>query len=280
MEQFLDDFSRYIKDKNISIYRISLIRGNESPVTRELIPCNPCQDSYSCAKAFTLTAIGMLWDEGKLRLEEKITDILAPYCPDSMPERWHEITVDMAIRHHLGLPGGYLDIDCKRVEDYGADFLKNVLSYPIEQPDRYVYTDAAYYILARVVSQRAGVHITEYLWNKLFLPLSFREAAWSCCPMGHAMGATGLYLRSDDMVKLGAVYLNKGSYQGKRIVSEKWVETVLDRGYLQPVGCSGAYGHSGMRGQMILVIPGQNLALAWHGFTSENPKTWAASYFV
>lgn len=279
MEQFLDAFSDYIRKKNINIFRISVIEGDSLPVTREFTQCNPCQDSYSCAKAFTLTAIGMLWDEGKLRLDEYITDILAPFCPENMPRRWRKITVDMAIRHHIGLPGGYLDIDCKRVQDYGEDFLTNVLSYPIDEPDRYVYTDAAYYVLARIVSQRAGMPITDYLWKKLFLPLEFREAAWSCCPMGHAMGATGLYLRSEDLVKLGAVYLNKGSYLGQRIISDKWVDTVLDRGYLQSAGEGGAYGHNGMWGQMVMVIPRKNMAVAWHGFTSDNPKAWVASCF-
>jgi len=279
MERFLEDFSQFIRENNINTFRISLIEGDSLPVTREFVPCNPCQDSYSCAKVFTLTAIGLLWDEGKLRLDEKITDILAPFCPKDMPPRWGEITVDMAIRHHMGLPAGYLDIDCKRVEDYGEDFLANVLSYPIDEPDRYVYTDAAYYVLARVVTQRAGMPITDYLWKKLFLPLRFREAAWSCCPMGHAMGATGLYLRSEDLVKLGAVYMNGGCYMGHRILSREWVDTVLQRGYLQSIGSAGAYGHAGMRGQMLMVLPEQNITVAWHGFSGENPKAWVASYF-
>lgn len=279
MERFLDDFSQHIQQRGINTFRISVIEGNSLPVTREFIHCNPCQDSYSCAKAFTLTAIGMLHDAGKLSLDEKITDILAPYCVDNMSERWNKITVDMAIRHHMGLPGGYLDIDCKKVEDYGEDFLANVFSFPIEEPDSYIYTDAAYYVLARVVTQRAGMPIEDYLWKKLFLPLQFREVAWSCCPKGYAMGATGLYLRSEDLVKLGAVYLNGGSYMGHQIVSEAWVNTVLQRGYLQTIGSAGAYGHAGMRGQMVMILPEQRLAVAWHGFSSENPKTWVASYF-
>jgi len=63
--------------------------------------------------------------------------------------------------------------------------------------------------------------------ENIFQPLGFREAAWGCCPPEHAIGATGLYIRVNDMIKLGAVYLNCGTYRGKRILSEGWVKTVL-----------------------------------------------------
>ena len=279
MEAFFDAFEEYIRENQINLYRVSLIHGDGDPVTREFVRCNPCQDSYSCAKMFTLTALGMLWDEGKLDLQEKLVDILKPYLPGNVAPGWENVTVDMAIRHHMGLPGGYLDIDCQNLVDYGSDFLGNVFSYPISHPDRYIYTDAAYYVLARVVAHKVGKPITDYLWEKLFFPMEFREVAWSCCPEGHAMGATGLYIRSEDMVKLGALYLNTGVYKGRRFLSAEWMDTVHSRGYLQPVGEHGAYGHGGMCGQMILIIPEADVTVAWHGFTGDNPRKWVAEWF-
>ena len=66
---------------------------------------------------------------------------------------------------------------------------------------------------------------------------------------------------------------------GHRILSRIGVDTVLQRGYLQSIGSAGAYGHAGMRGQMLMVLPEQNITVAWHGFSGENPKAWVASYF-
>lgn len=64
--------------------------------------------------------------------------------------------------------------------------------------------------------------------------------------MGYPMGATGLYIRTQDMVKLGALYLRQGTYAGKRILSEHWTRLVLERGYeLCPAGKNGAYGKAG-----------------------------------
>ncbi len=279
MEQFLEDFSAYIRENQINIFRFSVIRGQEAPVTREITACNPCQDVYSCAKMFTLTALGMLWDEGKLDLDLPVTQILGSDCPENTDPKWHRITVDMVIRHHCGLPGGYLDIDCQPMAEFGEDFLATLLTYPISEPESYVYSDGAYYLLARIAAKLAGTGLVEYLWKNLFSPLGFREAAWSTCPKGYVMGATGLYLRSEDLVKLGAVYLNRGVYQGKRIFSQAWAELVTSRGYLHRVGSRGAFGHGGMCGQMVLVLPESNMAVAWQGFSRENPKVWVSEYF-
>ena len=81
------------------------------------------------------------------------------------------------------------------------------------------------------------------------------------------MGATGLYIRCEDMVKLGAVYLNGGEYLGKRIVSPEWVARVLDRQYeFAPNGIKDAYSKGGMNGQNLLVIPSENRVVGWQSY--------------
>ena len=99
--------------------------------------------------------------------------------------------------------------------------------------------------------------------------------------MGHTMGATGLYIRTDDMVKLGALYLCDGCYRGERILSREWVNTVLERGYELREGVAGAIRKGGMRGQMLAIFPKQNRAVAWHacGFAdSDHLLEWIARY--
>ncbi len=280
MSAFLDSFTKYIKENNINVYRVAEIEGDGEARVTELAVCNPCQNSYSVSKFFTLTAVGMLWDEGKLGMEERLTDILAPYCPHGMDDKWNSITIEMVIKHHTGLPEGYLDIDCDDATKFGDDYLGYVLSTPVGDTERYSYTDADFYLLSRVVAERAGVPMCRYLWDKLFLPLGFREVAWSCCPLNHAMGATGLYIRTEDTVKLGALYLNRGVHGSKRLLSEAWVDTVTERGYL-PYYTKEAYGHGGMRGQMLLVLPNEDLAVAWHGCHGESKllKDFISNYF-
>lgn len=268
---FTEAFSDFIKERNINIYRVTAISDDGESETVTFQDCNPCQNSYSISKFFTLTAVGLLWDEGLIKTDEKLTDIFGSLCPSDMPSEWNEKTVEMAILHHCGLPTGYLDIDAQNAVKFGRDYLSYVLSTPLNSVSGFSYTDAEFYLLARAVSIRAGKPILEYLWDKLFWPLGFREVAWSSCPMNYSMGATGLYIRTEDMAKLGAVYLNKGTYNGRRILSEKWIDMVLEKGYL-PSYTQHGYGHGGMAGQMLVVFPKAKLTVAWHGFHDEGEE--------
>ncbi len=280
MQNFLEEFYNFAKENNINVYRCAAVKGDGEPEAIKINGGNPCQNSYSAAKAFVVTAIGLLYDDGVLKTDEYICDILADYCPENMSPLWKKITVDMALRHHLGLPGGFLDIDTHDANTFGFDYLGHALSYPIKEPDEFVYTDAAFYILGRVAAAKAGKPLMAYLWERLFFPLECREVAWSCCPQGYIMGATGLYIRTIDMVKLGAVYLNNGTYKGKRILSEEWVKIVRERPYLRPISENNtAYGHGGMRGQKLIIIPESNCAVAWHGWLSDGLTDFVLDYF-
>ena len=174
----------------------------------------------------------------------------------------------------VGYPGGF-DTDVYDASRYDPDYLKEImLKKWICPPDtERHYEDAVYYIFSRMVNKVSGKPLLNFCWENIFLPLSFKEAAWSCCPRGHAIGATGLYIRCEDMVKLGAVYLNGGEYRCKRIVSEQWVKKVLERQYeFRPNGIKDSYNKGGMNGQELLVIPCENRVVGWQGYEIRPEK--------
>ncbi len=268
MSKFLEDFKAFLIDNNENIYNIGEYRSGSEPEMLEIQQCNACNNIYSVSKVFTVTAIGMLVDRGLLETSEFVSDILKDELPENYDEHWNITTVDMLLRHRVGIPGGALDIDCFDASKFCDDYLEEVVTLPwnIEPDTERRYTDGAFYVLSRIAAKRAGKPMQVFLWENLFLPLGFKEVAWSCCPKGHAMGATGLYIRSDDMVKLGAVYLENGLWKGKRIISEEWVKTVLERKYeLSPVRDTGAYCKGGMRGQNLMIIPSQSRVVGWIG---------------
>ena len=248
----------------------------------DIIKTNPCQNVYSVAKAFVVTAVGLLVDRGLLSTDEVVTDILADEIPTGCQPAWYKTTVDMLLLHKVGLPGGFLDIDCYDSKGFGEDYLAYTLTYPTPEdytPEKSTYTDAAFYILSRIVEKRAGEPLDNLLWRELLFPIGCLEAAFSRCPKGHPMGATGLYIRAAEMAKLGSIYLNGGMYGSRRILSEAWVGTVLSRGYELGPKCGGrAYGKGGMRGQMLLVLPEQKRVIAWQGYGSADLTEAAINY--
>ena len=271
--KYTNKILEFAKTQMNKIYHISVVE-NGIRSTLCVTPSNKTNDCYSVSKLFTVTAIGLLFDEGKLNINERITDIFIEQLPPAMDPKWEEVTVDDVLLHRWGINHGFLDIDCEDINEYPGiygernDFLKIILSRQLSQtPGEYeCYSDAAYYLLSRIVTEKSLETTYEYLRKRLFNPLQFEETAWSACPLGYSMGATGLFLRSCDMVKLGSLYLKSGIYKGERILSEAWCQTVIQRGYeLRKCGNTG-YAKGGMYGQCLYIDPGKNFAAAWLGY--------------
>lgn len=269
MSKFLDRFQNEIKycDK-ANVFFISEYENGKIS-TRALAKANPCQNIYSVAKVYMVTAVGFLYDKGLLSLDEKLTDILRDELPDSYNKVWDEITLDMLLTHRVPLREGFLDIDCLDANEFGEDYLSYILNAPLREGydlEKSTYTDAAFYLISRIVEKRAGMGTDTFLWKNLLFPTRCREAAFSKCPQGHVMGATGIYIRTDELVKLGSIYANSGMYEGMRILSEEFVNIVLSRHYELACLVDGvAYGKGGMRGQMIMVLPKAKKSVAWTG---------------
>ncbi len=269
MSDLLDKLAAYVRSQGWNTYSVSVAVGDKEPETVELIPANPCQDIYSGAKAYAMTGIGLLFDKGLLSVDEKICDIFADELPSGMDERWLKCTVDMALRHRLGLPGGFLDIDCQDPRTFGEDYLEFMFKTPlVYEPDCFeLYSDGAYYLLSRIVTKKTGTPLDDFLRKELLYKLGFIEIAMSHCPLGHAIGATGLYVRSNDNVKLGQLYLNRGLYRGERLLSEKWIDLALEREYCFEWDKDHLiYFKGGMHGQKIVVAPGLNAALCMQSY--------------
>ncbi len=282
MSQFCKDFEAFSKQNGFNIIRaVEVYNG----ISNEVTFCDTYRslNTYSVSKAFVVTAVGLLYDASLLSPDEKLVNILKKHLCNINPE-FEALTVDDALKHRMGLECGYLDIDVMHPSAYGTDFLNNVFSAPPVCPPgtKSIYTDAAFYVLARAVEERCGMPIENLLWEKLFTPMEFSEAAWSKCPMGHAMGATGLYISTRDMAKLGELYLNDGIFNGKQIISASWAEIVRSRGYeLCPCSKNGSYGKGGMYGQMLIVNSKKHRVVAWHAFEHKSLSPlidWVCNY--
>jgi len=264
------DYASRVNQAGLNVYFVA--EGSQSGHIRctRAVPANPTCNCYSVAKAFVVTAVGILFDRGLLTPDTKVYDVLADKFPEGFDPRWKEITLHHVMLHHIGIDRDCIDIDNETGETYpkGLDYLSLILSSPLPHTPGEVhkYNDAGYYLLSRIVERVSGSDPAELLRPILMKIMDFKEFAWSVCPEGFCIGATGLYLRTEDMVKLGILYLRGGEWNGVRIISEEWVRTVLENGYeIKPRG-NGWYGKGGMRGQMLAFNPTLGRAVAWHAY--------------
>ena len=225
------------------------------------------QNTYSVSKVYCVTAIGMLYDEGKIKTSDTIgkifKDEIKAYGIDE--SKWANITIHDVMKHNIGFTqGALLDIDKYENEwqSWDKDFLKIVLNYKIDGKKSYMYSDAAFYLLSRVVTKISGEKLDVFLKSRLFDKADYKDYRITKCPQGYPIGATQFFLRPDDVVKLGRIYLNGGTYEGKRIISQEWVNKVIENGY-ELKSSNNGYGKGGMRGQYIYVNFKHNVAVAW-----------------
>jgi CubicO group peptidase (beta-lactamase class C family) len=59
---------------------------------------------------------------------------------------------------------------------------------------------------------------------RLFEPLGIENPNWPSSPEGNSLGGYGLMLCTEDIAKFGQLYLQKGKWNGKQLIPEKWIE--------------------------------------------------------
>jgi len=267
---------RGLSGLGVNLYDFAMWTPEGGVQSHRFQPCNRCNNSYSVAKSFTMTAIGLLWDDGKLNVTDSLGGIFGE-------PSWNDVTVEHALTHRIGYDQGYLDIDVEDISTYPTDdFLKLSLSYPrpYAPGEHYQYTDAAFYLLSRTVDHISGEKLDALLWRRVLKYMGIQEIAWSRCPHEYPMGATGLYISSHDMVKLGALYLNGGVWNGQRLLSAEWTKLAEERGYeLHPMAGS-LIGKVGMYDQALAYSHEQNAAFAWHAFDEGKTRKTVADYLA
>ena len=126
----------------------------------------------SISKQFTAAAILKLQEEGKLKIEDK----LSKYIPDF--PRGNEVTIYQLLTHTSGIhdynstPG--LDMNKPVTPQALIEIIKN-FQYDFNPGDRYMYNNSGYFILGYIVAQLSGKTLGEYLNDTFFEPLGMKN---------------------------------------------------------------------------------------------------------
>ena len=85
------------------------------------------------------------------------------------------------------------------------------------------YCTAGVFLLGRVLEGATGMTVEQFAEQHLFRPLGIKRAKWAFSPLGEAQTGGGLELTSRSLIKLGELYRLDGQWEGKQIISRKWV---------------------------------------------------------
>jgi len=173
---------------------------------------------HSVSKTFTATAIGFAVDEGLLTLSDKVIK----YFPDKLPSTPNDNLKALEIRHLLTMSSGH-DVEPKRGD---GDWLETFFNAPFEHKPgtRFVYNSLATYVLSAIIQKVTGEKLIDYLRPRLFNPLGITDFRWEESPQGVNTGGWGLYVKTEDMAKLGLFILQKGLWNKGRLLSKSWFD--------------------------------------------------------
>jgi len=105
------------------------------------------------------------------------------------------------------------------------DWVRYVIDKPMAaEPGKvFDYSSGVSELLAHIFLKETGQDIDSYGEKYLFQPLKI-EHFWKKTPMGVVDTEGGLYLRGEDLAKIGYLYLHDGAWDGKQMASKEWVK--------------------------------------------------------
>ncbi len=268
--------------QNSSVHRIMIVKDGFVIGETSYAPyTNDCWHvSHSLCKSITGMAVGLLIDEGKLSLEEKVLDILrddrgpiARMLPANAITVRHLLTMSSGVKYNeAGAVAGN-----KWLRDYlnaGSNFAPG---------SSFEYNSMNSYVLSAIISRKTGETLTEYLRPRLFEPLGIRRFFWEESPEHVVKGGWGMFLRIEDMAKLGMLYLQNGKWQGRQIIPEEWVRESTQTQIRTGMDHCAAYGYhlwiledrpgafyyNGMLGQNVFCYPDLNMVICTQAGNAE-----------
>jgi CubicO group peptidase (beta-lactamase class C family) len=176
--------------------------------------------TFSLAKTVVGLAIGMLIEDGRLSLDDKVVS----FFPDQLPKLLSKRTRALTVKHLLTMSSGIVFNEAGAVveENWIRSFFESAVRFA--PGSRFAYNSMNSYMLAAIVTRLTGRSLSDFLRERLWDPLGVENAFWELCPRGIEKGGWGLYLSPESMAKLGLLLLRGGVYGGRRILSEEWVK--------------------------------------------------------
>jgi len=227
---------------------------------------------YSITKNVTALAAGVLVDEGRTRLDEKVAPVLAKARPDLKAAFADKQAIEL--RHVLSMSTG-LVYNFKPTDDpiyYGApDRLKLAAeTSPQRTPGSgFDYTDVNPILASATLGADAGMPLQAFAEQKLFKPLGMRHYAWERADdTGLVSSGWGLRLRAVDMAKVGMLVLSGGRWNDRQLVSQAWMRTMTAPAsapfyglywWINDIVATEPEVHAmGFKGQFIVALPERN----------------------
>jgi CubicO group peptidase (beta-lactamase class C family) len=237
---------------------------------------------YSLSKTFTGTALALQIGEGRISLDDLVSDHLPEAFEGADPG-----LRGLRIRHIASMSSGHNretmgEANARDPEDPVRGFLR--IPPDAEPGTLFAYNQPPVLTLATILQKLAGERLVDYLRPRLFDPLGIGDVRSQQLRPGIDLGYSGVHTNLDAVARLGQLYLDDGVHNGRRLLPPGWVrqasqlqisnaqntEPDWQQGYGFQLWMSRhGYRGDGAFGQYMVVLPEQNAVIAMVSCTAN-----------
>ncbi|MCK9616998.1 MAG: beta-lactamase family protein [Lentimicrobiaceae bacterium] len=190
----------------------------------------------STTKSFSAIMTGIAIEQGKIKdVNQKMLDFFPEYSSLAEDTLKSQITIRDLLTNTSGFKWNEQSLPVNDPNNMGVqmDKMDNWLKASLELPmdtipgNKYVYSGPNNIIIGEIIKKSTGQNIAEYTEDNLFKPLGIKDYNWFSKNGIYDVGG-GLKLKSRDIAKYGLLYLNKGKWLDKQIVSSEWMEEIFN----------------------------------------------------
>lgn len=221
----------------------------------------------SVTKSITAILVGIALDRGIIRsVDQPLTDFFPELAAPDIDPASRTIT----LKHLLSLSAGWAVNPSDEPPENPLDALKRKVVYP--PGETFQYDNASSHLIAILLARAAGEPLEHFAERHLFKPLGVTGYLWGRDVQGRVLGWHRMQFTLRDTLKFGQLVLDKGEWQGRRIVSAGWIDEILTRRNAGGLFANMPYGYQwylfstpdrkhravmgiGFGGQFLYVVP-------------------------
>ena len=210
---------------------------------------NESVHTFSMVKSIVALLVGIAIDKGFIKgVDQKVLDFFPEYKLKRNQEQLKDVTIENFLT--MTVPYKFKSEPWTKVctsQDWGSKVME-MIGGKEQIGERFHYSTLGIQVLSNILSIASGMSLKDFATKYLFEPLGINDVpnanvvdrasqeafnkernnrGWVKDPSGFYTTGWGLSLTTDEFAKIGVMVLNKGMYNGQRILSEKFIEQML-----------------------------------------------------
>ena len=221
MDKAFSAYLQAVADSAEDLHSIMVLQHGKVLEEKMFVP-DTAHILNSVSKTFTSTAVGFAISEGLLSLDDKLVDLF----PEQVPENASDTLRRVTVRHLLTMNSGHGSDPTYAIRKQNIDWIRAFMEWPLkyEPGTCYCYNSLGTYVLSAAVQKVTGQKVVDYLDTRLWQPLGIEKPKWQESPAGINTGGWGLYLKTEDLARMGLCILDGGKFGGKQVIPADWVK--------------------------------------------------------